>query len=56
MLVTAAVAASDFWVVSLYDFPFYCNFSKGCSSVNVFLLQLIADLHIYARKEVDIFL
>lgn len=53
MLVT--VTAADFWVVSLYDFPFYCNFPKGISSVNVFLLQLIANLHTYAREEVDIF-
>lgn len=55
MLVTVSVAAANSLVVSLYDFPFYCSFPKHISSVNVLLLQLIANLHTYAIEDVDFF-
>lgn len=55
MLITVSVAA-NFWVASLYDFPFYCSFPKDISCVKVLLLQLIANLHTYAIEEVDFFL
>lgn len=55
MLITVSVVVANFWVASLYDFPFYCSFPKDISSVNVLLLQLIANLHTYAIEEVDFF-
>lgn len=54
MLVAFSAAAANFWVASLYDFPFYCSFPKDISSVNV-LLQLIANLHTCVIEEVEFF-
>lgn len=45
VLVAVSTAAADFWVVSLCGFPFYCSSPQGGSSVNGFLLQIIANLH-----------
>lgn len=53
MLVTVSVTAANFWVASLYDFPFYCSFPKDILSVNELLLQLIANLHTCAIEEVE---